>query len=69
MTDRGETGTIHFSLTGFSSKGFHSNCLIFASMRDMCKEKDVCQISKENINFPGSYEQKEFEKEIRLNGF
>ena len=27
------------------------------------------QISKENINFPGSYEQKEFEKEIRVNGF
>ena len=22
----------------------------------------MCQISKENINFPGSYEQKEFEK-------
>ena len=29
----------------------------------------MCQISKENINFPGSYEQKEFEKEIRVNGF
>ena len=23
----------------------------------------MCQISKENINFPESYEQKEFEKE------
>ena len=29
----------------------------------------MCQISKENINFPGRYEQREFEKEIRVNGF
>ena len=33
------------------------------------EREDVCQISRENINFPGSYEQKEFEKEIRVNGF
>ena len=66
MTDRGETGTAHFFLTGFFSKGCPSNGLIFAPMEDMCI--DVCQISKENINFPGSYEQKEFEKEIRVNG-
>ena len=26
-------------------------------------------VPKENINFPGSYEQREFEKEIRVNGF
>ena len=66
MTDRGETGTTRFSLTGFFSKGSHLNGMIFAPMEEMCK---VCQISKENINFPESYEQKEFEKDIRVNGF
>ena len=31
--------------------------------------EDVCQKSKENIYFPRSYEQKEFEKNIRVMGF
>ena len=63
MTGRGETGTTHFSLTGFFSKGSHSNGLIY----DGCVY--VYKMSIENINFPGSNEQKEFEKEIRVNGF
>ena len=69
MTDRGETGTTHFSLTGFFSKGFHSNGLIFAPMEDMCKEKTCAKYLRKISIFQGSYEQKEFEKEIRVNGF
>ena len=69
MTDRGETGTTHFFLTGFFSKGFHSNGLIFASIEDMCKEKTCTEYLMKISIFQEVMNKRNLRKEIRVNGF